>query len=321
MPGRHAISVKQLNAHEFLATDFAGRMDLVKRTCGLRLWSSQLSVIWADMIDQATVRGLGGLPAFRQLLRELMILDPESDAAEQSYRRFVDAGALPGESSPTKIVHLVVSCDKYLGRARALYAELSSALQPAFIVVGDGSLGEAAWTGELLRVPAPDNYESLPHKVLEAFLAVRRRFGAVAILKIDDDSHFTGPADRVAVDALLGSVDYAGVPAGATLLDRCWHIGKCEHHAIPYSRRLRGSWANGPLYFLGPRAVDCLVRDYLCYPGEILGEIFEDKLVGDLLRSHAIPITPMDLRTVFGITWYQEPDPEAPTVMINWRSS
>jgi hypothetical protein len=201
-----------------------------------------------------------------------------------------------------------------------LYAELPAALQPSFIVVGDDRLREAVWAGELLRVPAPDNYESLSSKVFEALVAVRCRFGGVAVLKIDDDARFTGPADQVAVDDLLGSVDYAGVPAGGSLLDRCWHVGKCEHHDdLPYSRRLRGAWANGPLYYLGPRAVDCLVHDYLCYPGEMLGEMFEDKLVGDLLRSHSIRFTPMDLSPIFGITWYQEPDSESPAVMINWR--
>jgi hypothetical protein len=64
-------------------------------------------------------------------------------------------------------------------------------------VLGDEKIDEAVFSGQFLTVPTPDNYESLPKKFLEALVAVRREFGKVGTLKIDDDAQFhaePGPA-------------------------------------------------------------------------------------------------------------------------------
>jgi hypothetical protein len=55
------------------------------------------------------------------------------------------------------------------------------------------------------------------------------------------------------------------------------------------------------LYYIGPSAVEFLVRDYTSFPGEFAGEIFEDKMVGDLLREHQIIPSEPRLPEVFGI--------------------
>ncbi len=138
---------------------------------------------------------------------------------------------------------------------------------------------------------------------------------------IDDDARRSGEPDRAAIDELINSVDYAGLPAGDVVMDRCWHVGKCEQAGeLPYTRRFRGSWANGPLYFLGPLAVESLVRDYLAFPAETLGTTgLEDKLVGDLLGARSILLTVRDLSPHFGIASHHEPMAPAPPVVVDWR--
>jgi hypothetical protein len=65
-----------------------------------------------------------------------------------------------------------VSCEKYKQRALPLYDKIVSPLNPAFIVLGDENIGEAVFSRPFLTVPAPDNYEGVTDKFLEALIAV-----------------------------------------------------------------------------------------------------------------------------------------------------
>jgi hypothetical protein len=313
--------VPQLDARTFLESDFAGRIRLANHACGQRLWSSQLAEIWAGAISQAIALTPDDSRTIQDLLREAMILGAELDVAERSYRLFVDSRRAQEVSNSAKIVYLIISCRKYLDRATALLSHLASTLKPAFVVIGDERLRDTSWKDEFLTVPASDGYEGLPRKVLETLLAVRRAFGRVAVLKLDDDARMIGPPNVEAVDNLVATVEYAGIPVGHGPFDRCWHVGKCEHRGdLPYGKRLRGPWAAGGIYFLGPQALDCVVRDYLFFPDETLGEMFEDKLVGDILRAHSIPFTPaVDLAPMFGIDLHREPDTDPPTLTLSWQ--
>ena len=77
-----------------------------------------------------------------------------------------------------------------------------------------------------------------------------------------------------------------------------------------------GSWPRGPLYYLSSGAVDLLVRNYVFYPGIIAGEMFEDKLVWDLLRSHGIFPAHVDLAPIFGLATNSSPIPSLTEVVI-----
>ena len=85
------------------------------------------------------------------------------------------------------------------------------------------------------------------------------------------------------------------------------------------------SWAAGPLYYLGPQAVELLVREYLFYPGEFDGEVFgfEDKAIGDVLGAHGLQPTGRDLSPIFGIagpfggSFGDQPPPSAPLKVQN----
>jgi hypothetical protein len=312
-----------LSAVDFLLSDFEGRIHLVNQASNARLWSAQLAPIWRDIIRQLeSAEDQYGAVA-RKLTRELLVLAPDSAAAEEAYRNWINDDGRRGSIPDPAIVYLVVSCGKYKQRALPLYDEVVSHLNPAFIVLGDEKIDEAVFSAQFLTVPAPDNYDSLPKKVLEALVAVRREFGKAGILRMDDDAQFRAEPDRSKIRELLSSTDYAGWSVGGPDMDRCWKVGRCEYlKDEPYSKRFRGPWAAGGLYYLGPKAVECLVRDYMFFPGEFVGEIFEDKAVGDALRAHQITPSEAPLPEIFGIDFpvggFGHP-PEVAPLQIDWQ--
>lgn len=298
-------TVRELDLDAFLATDFQGRIRLTNQVLDVRLWSHQQALIWTEVLDDLAARGKRSSPAGRRLMLELIALAPDSEAAEQAYHSWIGDEDRQASPAPT-IVYLIVSCHKepYKSKATAHYQELSVYLQPIFILVGDASAPEAVFDARFLTVPAPDNYEGLVWKVLEGLVAVRRKFGRVGVLKIDDDTRFIAPPRSDQIAELIAATQYAGAVAGDINFDRCWHVGKREHLGDePYRRRFRGNWAAGPLYYLGPEAVDLLVREYLFYPGEFDGEVFgfEDKVIADVLRAHRLQLAPKHLSHIFGI--------------------
>jgi hypothetical protein len=299
--------VRHLDLDAFLAVGFEGRIQLTNQVHGVRLWSHQLASIWIEVLDALAARGNRSSLAGRRLMGELMALAPHSEAAEQAYQSWIGDTDRPASPASPRIVYLIVSCHKepYKSKSAAHYQELSAYLQPISILVGDESVADAVFDGRFLTVPAPDNYEGLVWKVLEGLVAIRRKFGRVSVLKIDDDTRFMAPPkhDQI-VELIISATQYAGAIAGDINFDRCWHVGKREHLGDePYRRRYRGNWAAGPLYYLGPKAVELLVREYLFYPGEFDGEVFgfEDKAIGDVLRAHGLQPTRTDLSPIFGI--------------------
>ncbi len=312
-----------LNANEFLLSDFEGRIHLVNQASNARLRSWQLAPIWRNIIRGLESAGDQYDAAARKLTRELIVLAPEFAAAEEVYRNWMKDDGLRGPIPDPAIVYLVVSCEKYKQKALPLYGKIASLLNPVFIVLGDETIDEAVFSGQFLTVPAPDNYECLTKKVLEALVAVRREFGKVGTLKIDDDCQFHAEPDRAKIQELVSSVDYAGPSICALDVDRCWHVGKCEYlKEEPYRKRLRGFYADGPLYYVGPNAVEFLVRDYTFFPGEFAEEIFEDKVVGDILRAHQITLSEARLPEIFGISIPVDTlagAPELAPLTIDWQ--
>lgn len=297
---------RQLDLDAFLATDFEGRIRLANQAHGARLWSHQLASIWSEVLGNLTAGGRRGSLAERRLMCELIALAPDSEAAERAYHAWIGDDDRPDSFTQPPIIYLIVSCHKepYKAKAIAHYRELSTHLQPLFILVGDESATEVVFDQKLLTVPAPDNYEGLVWKVLEGLVAVRQKFGRVSVLKIDDDTRFVAPPQRDQIAELIASTQYAGAIVGDSNFNRCWHVGKRERLGDdPYRRRFRGSWAAGPLYYLGPQAVELLVREYLFYPGEFDGEVFgfEDKVIGDVLGFHGLQPSRRDLSRIFGI--------------------
>jgi hypothetical protein len=164
----------------------------------------------------------------RQVIRELITPAPESEVAVKGYTAWIgDDRRVLMNSSPT-IIYLIVSCEKHKPRAVAHHEAIARYLQPCYIVLGNPLLQEAAFDGHSLTVPVLDNYESLPLKIMEGLVAVRRRFGPVGLLKIDDDLQFVSPPQRHRIPELVANTQCAptSISAGtlgnasATLMSR-----------------------------------------------------------------------------------------------------
>lgn len=311
----------EIDLDRFLAADFAGRIALANKARGARLWSKQLAEVWSAAAARLEETGVPDRSAGQVLLREMIALAPDDPAALQAFRRWIGDDARNGASATVSIVHLIVSCEKYKTRAMALHARLAERLQPCLILLGGGDGPDAVFDEPFVIVPAADNYESLTPKVLEGLVAVRRRFGPVGVLKIDDDTLVAGPPRPDRIAALAAATQYAGQIAGGAEFDRCWHAGKCEQRSDePYRGRYHGTWAGGPLYYLGPQAVELLVREYVFFPGEFDGHLYEDKAVADALRHHRILPEEIALGDVFGLAIAGEAPPQVEHLRLSGKT-
>jgi len=298
------MNLKDIDIDKFIPLNFVERIFYIYGIYQKRLWSGQLAEIW-DLISRRIDD-----PAEQSLIiRQMIQLAPQAKNSEAAFDRLFTSRTHNGSNTGER-VHVIVSCEKYRHKSEIIYQQLSNRLQNLFVVIGRPELNTARFDGNFLYVPTPDNYESLPIKVFETFTAVMNRFGNVAIIKIDDDVtvHKSHSVDQLT--ELLANIDYAGELAGGPQFDRCWHMGKCEDHGTPInSKRFYGAWARGPLYYLSQKALRVLVHEYIFYPGEIVGQLYEDKLVSDILIRQDIVLSQFDLEPLLGLTTTNESVP------------
>jgi hypothetical protein len=286
------------DVEEFLSKDFAGRIGLVRERYTAALGSAALAQVWAHFLDYLITKNAA--PGILiPLAREAIVLNPGSADVNRFYELLFPAR----ETSPRTIVHMITSCEPRIHKALRLRERLLARKHPTVIIVGRPGARVDTLEDGIMAVDAPDTYEALPRKVMEALVAVRRRFGIVPVLKIDDDCAVMGTPRHSEIMAIMAAHQFAGELAGGELFDRCWHFGKCSSPAFnePYARAFLGFWPRGTLYYLSGRAVELLVRNYILYPGIITGEMFEDKMVSDLLRSHGIYPAHVDLGSIFAL--------------------
>ena len=94
------------------------------------------------------------------------------------------------------------------------------------VVAVGGHSGPAQLVDSVLRLPAPDDYEGLPQKILALADWVRSQTGFSRILKIDDDCFLDPQAFFADLSALC--TPYYGRPLYRARgeMDRAWHMGK-----------------------------------------------------------------------------------------------
>jgi len=298
----------------FLSLPFASRVTLLNRVVGKRLWSHQLAAAWLSILEWTEREGIVSEQRY-SIARELVQLAPDSDMADEGLKRILATPVLSGDT----FIQIIVSCRKNQSKAELLRTRIDGALGRTLVVVGESTLQHAIYNpNHTLIVPSPDNYESLTKKVMEAFVAVRRQFGSVGILKMDDDCRVCRPPDQKALSRAVANEDYVGEPCGNVKFDRTWHIGKCESLSPPvYGLRFRRSWARGALYYVGPRGVDALVRFYLRYPGEFDAAFYEDKCVGDTLSECGYSLKPHPLYQETGLISSYEVPPAWPARQVS----
>lgn len=291
---------------EFLASDFAGRISLVASTLApdaTRPSSLELSTAWLQILDARLELNLSR-QAVHTIAGEAIALQPEADFADRLLSILLDDDTNQGGVIAPEVGLFIVSCERYLSKALRLCDDLSEFHSSTFVVVGDPIAQEARLERQVLTVPSGDSYEDLPTKTMQMLIFARRVRRGAGIFKIDDDARVAGPPDRARMTELEKSVQYAGYindPSGRQM-DRCWHAGKCLNRDMtPYRGRYRNPYASGAAYYLGPGAVDVLVKDYFRYRAEFDAELYEDKAIGTILAINEIEPKPANIGDILGL--------------------
>lgn len=206
----------------------------------------------------------------------------------------------PGITPPAlfDLVVVIVSCRPYLdsripAMRRAWVDRLDELGIPWVVAVG-GHDGPARRDGHILHLPAPDDYEGLPQKVLAAFDWVRSRTRAGHVLKIDDDCFLD-------VDGFLHAQSWRKFPYyGRKLyrapgqMDRAWHQAKSTtprgRLELDKSPEPSTYCDGGSGYVLARTAMEALAKAQGTLDGQwlIQSSFMEDKMVGDLLSRAGI---------------------------------
>ena len=278
--------IRALDALTFLTpATLEERVALAMRTADQRLYSHHLANAWLDWLGAHS--GEIGRQDIELIAREALQLSPLHERADDLYAAVMrPRQALPAGS----LVFMVTSCRKYFDHALRMQAALRARGAFACIVVGDPAQRVATWDGDVCTLPVADSYEGLPLKVAAGVNALTKRFGAVSIVKIDDDCQLTPNFTVQRFEQLASQHDYVGVPQRNPLHCRFWHFAKTQRPMGPYTRRFHGSWAVGACYLLAPRAAALVAREYAFYPGEIAEEYYEDKAIGDFMRRQGVPL-------------------------------
>ncbi|MDH4051219.1 MAG: hypothetical protein OEU93_06530 [Rubrivivax sp.] len=273
------------------------RIRLANGLAGQRLPSHRLALVWAEWTGQH-VGSLGHAQKVR-LAKEMLLLSPNHDRAEALCQALAPQRSLVARDRQP--VFMIVSCAKYLNGARTLRSQLAGTGALAWIILGEPERSEPDWRDGVVAVPVEDTYERLPLKVAKGVEALIERYGATAIVKIDDDCRLAANFDLRRFQELAAQHDYVGVACGSPMHDRVWHFGKTSQPMGVYARRYRGRWARGACYLLGAHAAGLIAREALLFPGEFSCEYYEDKAVGDVLRAHGIALSAIGHDAEWGI--------------------
>lgn len=257
-----------------------------------RLNSQAAADVWLHLLGRT--QGLATADETQALVRQFLQLAPEHPKAGALYDALMNSPSA-GRPQP-EIVFMITSCLRYLPRAEMVLRELLSRGASAVVVIGDPTLAVTTVDGLVVRLPVPDGYEALPQKVLEGLTHLRRLHGPqVCLVKLDDDLRFNHRFDPAALARAARERDYVGHPIGPLDCDRCWHLGKTLTPTPVYGRRSQAYFAKGAMYALGPRAIEHLVREWLHFPGEFAGYIYEDRATGAMLQRAGIVVAPAGL--------------------------
>jgi len=242
----------------------------------------------------------GNMAAAIKHLKSAIVLAPYNQEILGDYKVL-----FASKTSPFRNVMLLISCKKYEQKALQLARQFDAANIEYLIVSGNDT--PPITHARALQVDAPDNYESLPLKVVAALTWITENMGTnVGVLKVDDDQTLFDPVRlRTITDRLYDADAYAGVPVSGVTHDRNWHWNKCQNKAlnkISYGRPYLRAWAMGGAYYLAPGPLNKLVISLTRFPGLLESEYYEDKLVGDTLVMENVELTELSAYEDFGLS-------------------
>ena len=179
---------------------------------------------------------------------------------------------------------LILSCKKYTHKVvKQQETWLKDIPLQYFHVIGDPGLSkDFTFEKRTLWVKTPDDYVSLPQKVIAAFEAIHQTFDYSYIFKTDDDQNLIDPGFFNWLFETLSKrrVDYGGKVIKIHTHYSNYHL---IHPELPRKILLqKGSYCNGRFYLLSKQAVSALLEQ----KAAISKEYFEDYSIGTYLPGH-----------------------------------
>lgn len=178
---------------------------------------------------------------------------------------------------------LIMNCVKYKEKAQRQKDGWLKDIPPNLIyyhVIGDESLATEYKFDEenrILYVKTPDDYNSLPYKVISAYAAIDAEYTYKYVFKTDDDQHLTQPhlLKEWMNDIQIHTPNYGGrlITIHNDHISEYYHF----HPELPRNVLMRRSqYCNGRFYILSKIAIQDLLkkRDFF------RKEYFEDYAVG-----------------------------------------
>ncbi len=183
---------------------------------------------------------------------------------------------------------LIMNCEKYRKKAHSQKEGWLRQLPTELIyyhVIGNESLDVNYIFNDkerTLYVKTPDDYNSLPYKVISSYTAISREFNFQYIFKTDDDQHLTKPH---LLKEWIETIKNTRPNYGGKLITINKHISQyyTVHPELPTNVVMESTqYCNGRFYILSKDAVENLMKKHNLFKTQY----FEDYAVGYYLDYH-----------------------------------
>ena len=196
---------------------------------------------------------------------------------------------------------LIMNCKKYENKAvnqkQSWLKNIPSHLK-YYHVIGDESLSESFVfdnDSNILWVKTPDDYNSLPQKVIESYQAVNATFDYKYIFKTDDDQMLIKPNFFNTITKLIMNKKPVSHYGGSIVNVENAYLSEYHkiHPELPKNIPVYATkYCNGRFYFLSKESVEYLITKKT----NIMKEFLEDYAIGYNLHDY-FKINILDIAT------------------------
>jgi len=200
---------------------------------------------------------------------------------------------------------LIMNCKKYENKARIQKNTWLRSIPPFlkyYHVIGNESLDSDFIFDDdnnILWVKTPDDYNSLPKKVIQSYIAINSKFNYKFILKTDDDQMLTNTNFFNTITKLITNKKPVSHYGGYVVDVPFPHFSQYHiiHPELPkYLPIYATKYCNGRFYFLSKLAVE----DLITKKENIMNEYFEDYAIGfNLDEKYKIDILNIATNKIF----------------------
>jgi hypothetical protein len=185
----------------------------------------------------------------------------------------------------------IITCKKYENKRKSI----DNPLYNYKYFIGDASLETYREENNIVYLPCPDNYESLPLKVYQMIKYVKENYPDVDyIIKADDDVTFDfNTFNNLLYEIYSKKIDYAGVKVKTEEYYGTCHLGKTEDKELSLKKILvpKSIYCAGPCYIISKKSCKILLENLLKN-----NTIYEDQSIGSCLEKFEIIPYDMDMK-------------------------